>query len=344
MKKSKIKAKTLLLMNLIVAAVLLWAVPMLPAADEIYQPRFSYHWFPEHQSAKMAELFVKECKIATKGRLDIQVFPSGQLFGVSQIVPAIAQGSVEIGGVVDVVYMRMDKDFYLMGFARFFNSFLQKRDFWLKNPEGRKAWDRLERKLGVKNICYIPIGPAIFASVDRPLVDLASFKGLRARTLLPTEKPTMQALGVNYVSVNTPEVYTALQQGMINMICTVPDALKAYGWWDFIKYVQTPYYLYSDAYITVNTRWWSSLPQDIRDIVLNEVAPKVSKIATDEIMKISKETLDEFVEKHGGHVSVLSGNELQKFVDLERNSVHPLLATNLDQEFYRAAKKYVGLE
>ena len=344
MVKANIKLRRLAFLNLFIFLIMLILVPMTFAADKVYRPRFSYHWFPDHNSAKMADLFVKEAKIATGGRLDIQVFPSGQLFKIAQIVPAISQGSVEMGGVVDVIYMRVDKDFYLMGFGRFFNSFQQKRDFWLKNPEGRRVWDRLEKKLGIKTICFIPVGPALYTSTSQPLNKLSNFKGLKARTLIPTEKPTLKALGVNYVAVNTSEVYSALKQGMINMVATVPNAIKGYNWWDYLKYGQLPYYLYADAFITVNAKWWNSLPQDIRDIVLNEVGPKVSKIATDQVMKISNDILEEWERKHNGTVSTLSGSDLQKFKEIEYKKAHPVLARAVDPVLYKAAKKHVGIE
>ena len=344
MERFTTKKNTFLLISLAAIMIMLVVAPMTFAAEKVYKPRLSYHWFPDHHSAKMANLFAEECKKATNGRLDIQIFPSGQLFKFRQIVPAISQGSVEMGGVVGVMYMRADKDCYLMGFQRFFKNFEQMRGFWLENPEGRKVWDRVENKLGVKNICFIPVGPATYFSVDRPLDRMANLKGLKARTLIPTEKPGLKALGVNFVSVSTSEVYSALKQGMINMVSTVPNGLIAYNWWDFLKYAQQPYSFYADAYITVNTAWWNTLPQDIRDIVMNEVAPKISKIATDGIMDVSNGILKEFVEKHGGHISTLSDAELKKFVDLERTKVHPALAKNINPDLYKAAKKYVGFE
>ncbi|CAN0432894.1 unnamed protein product, partial [Discosporangium mesarthrocarpum] len=35
-----------------------------------------------------------------KGRLRIDVFPAGQLFGIREIMGALASGSVELGAVV----------------------------------------------------------------------------------------------------------------------------------------------------------------------------------------------------------------------------------------------------
>ena len=116
----------------IIGIILMFAVtPWAMASDtKVYKGRLSYHWAPKHYSAIMASKFAEECKKATNGRLDIEVFPSGQLYSIAQIVPALSQGSVDLGGILGVLFMRVNKNFFLSGMMRFFDSFQQKRDFW----------------------------------------------------------------------------------------------------------------------------------------------------------------------------------------------------------------------
>ena len=67
--------------------VMVISVLMASASEsKVYKARLSYHWGPKHMSAIMANKFAEECKKATNGRLDIEVFPSGQLFNIKQIV------------------------------------------------------------------------------------------------------------------------------------------------------------------------------------------------------------------------------------------------------------------
>jgi len=208
-----------------------WITIIAPVAGasgkEIYKGRLSYHWGPKHYSAIMTDEFVKECKKATKGRLDIDIFPSGQLCSISQIVPAVSQGSVDLGGVLGVLFMRVNRNMFISGMQRFFTSFQQKRDFWEKSPEGSKRWEGLQKKLGIKILAYVPVGPTCYFSTERRLDSIAAFKGLKARTLIGTERYSFKPLRINYVKVSTAEVYTALKSGMINTLQTgasaVPD-------------------------------------------------------------------------------------------------------------------------
>ncbi len=327
----------------LVAAVLLatWA-PYAGAGERVYTARLSYHWGPGHFSAKMADKFAEECRRATNGRLDIQVFPSAQLYKIGQIIPALSQGQVDLGGVVGVLLMRVNQDFFLSGLQRFFTSFQQKRDFWEKTPEGRRVWEGTQRKLGIKFIAYIPVGPTCYFTTKRPLDSVAAFKGLKSRTLFGTERYSFEPLGMNYVKVSTSEVYAALKSGMIDTLQTVPSAIKAYSWWDFLKYAQQPYNFFADAYIAVNAKWWNSLPEDIRDIVMNKVAPAISKEATDGVMAYSNAMLKEMVDKHGGTVSTLSEAEQKKLIDIEKNQVWPKLAKKMSPGLFEAAKRFIG--
>lgn len=331
---------------LVVAAalVLMWSAAPALAGDKVYKARLSYHWGAKHYSAIMASRFAEEVNKAAKGRLQIDVFPQGQLYSIAQIVPALAQGQVEMGGVLDVLFMRVDKNFYLAGMQRFFNSFQQKRDFWETTPEGRKCWDAIQKKLGIKILCYIPVGPTCYFSASRDLDSLAAFKGLKARTLIGTERYTFKAMGVNFVKVSTAEVYSALKSGMINTFNTVPSALKAYSWWDFAKYAQQPYTFYADAYVAVNLKWWNTLPVDLQDLMLNQVGPKISAEATTGVMEYSDAVLREFVEKHGGTVTTWTEAEIRKAVELDKTKVWPAIAEKIDPVVYKAAVRFVGAE
>jgi TRAP-type C4-dicarboxylate transport system substrate-binding protein len=345
MKPTKIKYVTLwTLAAILFTTFCLLTAPGAMAADKVYKARLSYHWGAKHFSAIMASKFAEECNKAAGGRLKIEVFPQGQLYSIAQIVPALSQGQVDLGGVLGVLLMRVDKNFFLNGMQRFFKSFKQKRDFWTKNKVGRKYWDKVQKKLGIKVLCYIPVGPTCYFSSAHALDTLESFKGLKARTLIGTERYTFKAMGVNFVKVSTAEVYSALKSGMINTFNTVPSALKAYSWWDFAKYAQQPYTFHADAFVAVNLKWWNRLPQDLRDLMEKKVGPKITDQATAGVMNYSDQILKEFAAKYGGKVSTWSQKEISKAQEMDKTKVWPEIAKNIDPELYQAAKDWVGIK
>jgi TRAP-type C4-dicarboxylate transport system substrate-binding protein len=192
---------------------------------QVYTGRLSYHWFPEHQAAKIAEKFAAYCKEMTNGRLVITTFPSGALYGINDAIGAISQGSVDMAGIVDVTMVAINKSFQLSSMGYLFSSFDQLYKIYDETDAGKAFIKSLQDKLGVTLICHDPVGPSYTFTANKPLKTVDDYKGQKARFASVAEKPALDALGTSSVSVATAEVYTALQQGMINQVNTPSSAL-----------------------------------------------------------------------------------------------------------------------
>jgi TRAP-type C4-dicarboxylate transport system substrate-binding protein len=142
--------------------------------------------------------------------------------------------------------------------------------------------------------------------------------------------------------MSTEQVYTSMQQGMINAIWTIPTAIKSYSWWDLIKYGTLPYIAYPDSLIVVNAKWWTSLPQEVRDTVL-KVVPKIEKDSTDFVMDDAKAILEEFVKQKGGTISTLSAHDIKTLKEICVEKVYPVSITKYDPAFWSAIAKEQGL-
>ena len=87
--------------------------------------------------------------------------------------------------------------------------------------------------------------------------------------------------------------------------------MKAYSWWDYLKFAQMPYAVYADAEIMANAKWLASLPADQRELLL-AVGREISKEATEQTYKGNAEALKE-LEKQGGKITTLQGKVLEEF-------------------------------
>lgn len=304
--------------------------------------RLSYHWAPDHESAIMAKKFADEVNRRTAGKLKIDAYPSGQLYTIRQIVGALSAGSVEIGGVVTHnQFSSIDKDWNIVQFPNYFQSIEHQRRFLAEVPEGKALRARVLEKTGLVHLAYVPVGPYVTFSVKNEMRTVAEMKGLKARSLAANERPGFAARGMSVVSLSTEEVYSALQSGMIDTLSTVPTAVKAYAWWDFLKVAQLPYAVYADSEIMANGRWFNGLPKDVQDLML-DVGRQVSKEATDGSMKGNELALKEMAEKKGGKMTRLTGKALDEFIALDREKTEPELAKTVSPEILAAARRYVG--
>lgn len=324
-------------------AVSVLVAPMSAAqAQDKQMARLSYHWGSDHESAKMAKKFADEVTARSKGRLTIEVFPSGQLFTIRQIIGALSAGSVEMGGVVTHNQMAaIEKDWNVFQIPNFWDSIEQQREFMRKSPEGKAMRERALSKARVVHLSYVPVGPYVTFTMKRDLNSIASMEGLKARSLAASERPGLAARGMSVVSVSTEQVYTALQSGMIDTLATVPTAVKAYAWWDHLKFAQLPYAVYADSELMANAAWFGALPKDLQELVLT-VGREISVEATDGTMAGNADALKEMVEKHGGKVTELQGDELEAVRKLDREKTEPELAKMMSPEILAAARRFVG--
>ena len=303
-----------------------------------YVARLSVHWGPTHHSAIHAEMFANEVNKRAEGRLRIDYFPSGQLFGIREQLGAVTSGAVEMGGIVAVVaFPPINKNFNVVSITGMFDSYDEQRAFFQQDPVGMAVWDDITTKSDTVLLMYDPVGPVMTFS-SQELSGVASMSGLKARALIGAERPMWEALGANTVSMPTGEVYSGLQTGMIDTINSPPGSIRAFSWWEFLTHGQKPYQYYADAYIMVNKTWFNGLPEDLQQLLM-DVGREVGQISTDKILETGEETLAEFQER-GGVVTTLEGEALSEFNTLMSNEVMPVIAETVDAEVIEAARAF----
>ena len=323
-----------------IAAAALSALVATPAAAEEIVARLSVHWGPKHHSAIHAQMYADEVNKRAEGRLRIDVFPSGQLFGIREQLGAVTSGAVEMGGIVAVVsFPPINKNFNVVSISGMFDSYDEQRAFFTDDPAGKAVWDDITRKSDTILLMYDPVGPVMTFST-KELDGVGSMAGLKARALIGAERPMWEALGANTVSMPTGEVYSGLQTGMIDTINSPPGSIRAFSWWEFLTHGQKPYQYFADAYIMANATWFAGLPEDLQQLLL-DVGREVGKISTDTIMKTGEETLAEFQEK-GGMVRTLEGDALAEFDTLMGEKVMPVIAETVDEDVLEAARKFTA--
>jgi TRAP-type C4-dicarboxylate transport system substrate-binding protein len=310
------------------------------AQAEDYVARLSVHWGPKHHSAIHTQMFADEVNKRAEGRMRIDVFPSGQLFGIREQLGAVTSSAVEMGGIIGVVsFPPINKNYNVVSFTGLFDSYGQQRAFFTDNSAGQAVWDDITQKSDTVLLMYNPVGPVMTFSTEE-LNGIETMVGLKARALIGAERPMWEALGANTVSMPTGEVYSGLQTGLINTINSPPGSIRAFSWWEYLTHGQKPYQYYADAYIMANATWFNGLPDDLQRLLM-DVGAEIGKISTDKILQTGEETLTEFQER-GGVVNTLEGDKLAAFDALMTETVAPAIADKIDAEVLDAAKAFAA--
>jgi TRAP-type C4-dicarboxylate transport system substrate-binding protein len=96
--------------------------------------------------------------------------------------------------------------------------------------------------------------------------------------------------------------------------------------------------------VVANGKWWAGLSQEVKEIVLRKVAPRIEKESTDFVMEDAKANLDEFVKQKGGSIASLSPQDVKMLREICVEKVYPPLVSKYDPAFWSAVAKQQGLK
>ncbi|HEX2483429.1 MAG TPA: TRAP transporter substrate-binding protein [Methylomirabilota bacterium] len=140
----------------------------------------------------------------------------------------------------------------------------------------------LER-FGVKQISAYPYPSQAFYC-RQPIKSLDDLKGRKIRTFGVTLNDLVVALGAQPVSMAFPEVYSALERGVVDCGITGTATGNASKWYEVTTHLYTyPLSWGVNAYF-VNLAWWNKLDPDVRQFLeasLVEMADKLSELTVE---------------------------------------------------------------
>ncbi len=103
-----------------------------------------------------------------------------------------------------------------------------------------------------------------------PINSVADFSGMRFRVSSPEQTMMMDALGATTVSLNMPEVYTALERGMLDAIIGSTATAMSVSAWEVLDYGIDVAFSAADSGFLVGKTAWEALPDDIKVVLQQE--------------------------------------------------------------------------
>ena len=225
--------------------------------------RLSHQFPPSHHSAENMAQFAADVKAATKGRVDVQIFGSAQLFKPNQNHSAVATGKVEaaaivgftLGGTIPEMNVTVIP-YYMTGLDR------------IKKWPGSAPAKLLDAKLAEKGLLnlgwMVDASDGIFTSAKKALVVPADFKGVKIRGLSKLFDEGLVAVSAAPSAMPGSEVYQALQTGVIDAGFTGVAAAYERKFFEVQKFGVASNIILAHDILVVNPAWFNGLPADVR--------------------------------------------------------------------------------
>lgn len=232
-----------------------------------------------HHVHKLIESFAQEVKATTNGAVEVQVFPAEQAAKAAENHPSVARGAVEAAASTNFQWGSTIPEMNVTVIPFYFTD-LEKIRKWFDSPAAKILEAKLEQR-GVKNLMWLyTTRSTIFTSTKGPLKQPEDFKGVKIRGLNRLADTAFTAIGAAPSAMPAPEVYQALQSGVLDAALTDVSAGVSRRFYEVQKFgTVTPYFMVW-YHVYVNPRWWNELSAEHKD-ALSKAARKTELAAFD---------------------------------------------------------------
>jgi len=246
------------------------------------------------------------------GRFEIKPMTTGAVVGAFELFDAVSKGVLDAGHSWSGYWKGKDEAFVLFASVPFSMDY-EDYSVWYWAGEGKVLMDELYGKFGLKPFFCGNAGQELGLYSKKPRSTMEDFKGIKVRTP-GWFMDILNRMGVNATAIPGPEVYLALERGIVDAAeFSSPAITYGMGFHEICKYVIEPGVHQPSAQMDlfINQKKWDELPDDFKAIVeicaaetdawfyqYNEIANmkaiKMLKEAGVEFVKMSPEARNEF--------------------------------------------------
>lgn len=273
--------------------------------------------------------FVELVKEKTDGRIDIQIFPNGQLGAERDITEGVSMGTIDIAVVTNAFCVNLAPE---LGVIDFPYLFLSRDEAYkvLDSEIGAELFNYLE-KANIVGLGFMENGFRNINTRDKLVTTPAEIKGMKIRTMeTPVHIQSFNAAGANATPVSAAELYTALQQGTVLGHENPLKSIYDYNFYEVCPYISKTEHFYSTANLIINKDIWETIPIADQEII-REAAKEATdyqrqscidkEIEVEKIMIDAGVTIEENIDKAQWASAMSSVYENPKFVEQYGESI-----------------------
>lgn len=239
--------------------------------------------------------FANEVKKETDGRVVIQLYPSGQLGNEKDMVEGLTFGTVDGGLIGGGSFQSIDPKFGIEALPY----------AWPTHEAAYKAFDGklgkylfdLLGKKGIVGLAWWENGFRHITNNKKPVVKPEDLKGLKLRVTPDKMRlDTFKLLGAAPMAINFGELYSALQQGVVDGQENPYAIIYSNAFNEVQKYLSKSGHIWGSAVLCVNSDVWNKLSAKDKETV-RKLAQKWCAAQRKETIKEENEFLDKLKAK-----------------------------------------------
>jgi len=232
--------------------------------------------------------FEKEVEGATNGEVQVEIYPSAQLYKDKEVPQAVGSGAIEMGvasitrfaGTIPAV------DIFYVPFM--FNSDEMVRKAVAPDSPIRGALDKEILSTGTRVLWWQAYGGAIMLSKGNPLKTPADVQGKKVRVFGKTLGEFVSAVGGSPVLTSGSEQYVAYQRGTVDAGMTGVSGVKSRKLWQVMDHITVTNHADVEFLVLINEDVWKGLSSEHQQVI-TAAARKVEAELRDAMAKIESD-------------------------------------------------------
>ncbi|HEY2758059.1 MAG TPA: TRAP transporter substrate-binding protein [Pseudolabrys sp.] len=252
---------------------------------------------------KLAEVLPK----ATNGRVEVKVYPGGQLGNPGALIEGLQLGTVEGYENPADFFTGVDARFGTFSIPFLFRDTAHANKV-LADPEFNALVMSMAEAKGLVGVNLAVAAESLYFGAKKPLRTLADFKGMKLRVnATPAERARMAALGATAVPMGLPEMITSLQNGVIDGTMSGISIYTNFNLQNVGKTLLETHDTLLISYGALSKAWLDKLPPDLRKTIVDEarkLQPWARQTAIDEVAELRQKWIE-----RGGEIVTLPAAE-----------------------------------
>lgn len=264
--------------------------------EQEHNIRVANYFAQDHpQNVALEERFKQLVEENSGGSLSVEIYPDSQLGAEEEFYEGVRSGTIEMG----IPGMIMQDSVEKLGVPEwpFLFEDYDHVQAVLNGEIGEELTEDLEETHGVKALSWSANGFRMI-SANRTIESMEDFNGFRLRTPnIPNYIELAERLGTNVSPLPIDEIFTGLEQGVIDGQENPVATVRASGWYEVQSDVLESEHMFSPNMYVINSDFWNDLSEDQQQVV--EEAAIESAEYEFQLMEDSYEEDKAFLEEEG---------------------------------------------
>jgi C4-dicarboxylate-binding protein DctP len=256
--------------------------------------------------------FKEEVERRSANALSIEIYDNGRLYIDTQVVDAIASGSIEMGVAGTYQFAKKIPDISIVE-----QPFLLNFEALLRaavDPDGdiRKMIDAaVLGATGVRVLWWQAAGTSVFFTKGRDATDPEVVKGKRVRVFSQITAQMTRLCGGTPIIISTSKMHEAMKDGTVDLAMGSITSVEPRELWKVADTITMTHHVPIEFMLLINERTWQSLSLRHQAIIA-EAARDVERAARERVMKIEKEAYA-FSQAKGMQVRALTPDQVAEW-------------------------------